>query len=69
LKPADWHNHKTKHVGAASFHLRRKYQAALLKVLDGRVEKAEHARLAQLEFRDDEMPLFDEVLELIAQDG
>jgi AbiV family abortive infection protein len=69
LKQGDWHKHQAKHIGTASFLLRRKYQAALTKVLDGRVEKADHARLKQVEFRESEMSLFDEVMAHVISDG
>jgi AbiV family abortive infection protein len=69
LKRQDWHKHQAKHIGTASFLLRRQYQAALTKVLEGRAEKADEARLKQLDFRDNEMPLFDEVLAHVVVDG
>jgi hypothetical protein len=67
LKQSDWQRHTAKHIGAASFLLRR-YQAALAKILDGRIEKLEHVRFAQLDFRDEEMPIFDEVLQHVVND-
>ena len=69
LKRSEWRNHQRKHLGTASFLLRRKFQAALHSTLKGRAEKAEQARLSQLDFRPEEMALFDEVLEQVVQDG
>lgn len=72
LKRSEWRLHHAKHVGTASFLLRRKFQAALSATLEGRPEKSEHARLAKLDFREDsedEMALFSEVLQNVVNDG
>ena len=72
LKRSEWRLHHAKHLGTASYLLRRKFQAALNAALEGRPEKADHARFAQLDFREDnedEMALFDEVLQNIVEDG
>lgn len=69
LKPADWREHRAKHVATASFLLRRKFQAALRLTLGGRSEEAERARFAKLDFRHSEMNLFDEVLKHVIDDG
>lgn len=72
LKRSDWRLHQAKHVGTASFLLRRKFQGALSAALEGRPEKSDQARLAQLDFREDdegEMALFDEVLQQVVKDG
>jgi AbiV family abortive infection protein len=69
LKRGDWHKHQAKHIGTASFLLRRKYQAALTKVLEGRADKAVHARMKQVEFHESEMTLFDEVIAHVVSDG
>jgi AbiV family abortive infection protein len=72
LNRSEWRLHHAKHVGTASFLLRRKFQAALSAALEGRPEKADHVRFAQLDFREDdedEMALFDEVLQNVGKDG
>jgi AbiV family abortive infection protein len=72
LRRSEWRLHQAKHVGTASFLLRRKFQAALNAVLEGRPEKTDHTRFAQLDFREDdedEMALFSEVLENVVKDG
>jgi AbiV family abortive infection protein len=69
LKRSEWRNHHSKHVGTAAFLLRRNFQAALHATLEGRAEKADQARLAQLDFGPEEMALFDEVLSHVVEDG
>lgn len=72
LKRSEWRLHKAKHVGAASFLLRRKFQTALNAALEGRPETTDHARFAQVNFREsdeDEMALFSEVLQSVVEDG
>lgn len=72
LKRSEWRLHHAKHLGTASFLLRRKFQVALSATLEGLPEKSEHARLAKLDFREDsedEMALFSEVLQNVVNDG
>jgi hypothetical protein len=59
----------TKHISTAAFLLRRKYQAVLEKAAEGRTEQVELARLKQLDFQDSEMPIFDEALRHVSEDG
>jgi AbiV family abortive infection protein len=65
LPVRSWRSHPDKHVGSASFLLRKRYQAALREVLEetGAADPdADYRRLADMEYRDDEMALFDAVL-------
>jgi hypothetical protein len=72
LPVLSWRSHPDKHVGSASFLLRKRYQAALREVLEemGAADPdADYRRLADMECRDDEMALFDAVLARIVSDG
>jgi AbiV family abortive infection protein len=71
LPVRSWRSHPDKHVGSASFLLRKRYQAALREVLEetGADPDADYRRLADMEYRDDEMALFDAVLARIVSDG
>ncbi len=72
LPVRSWRSHPDKHVGSASFLLRKRYQAALREVLEetGAADPdADYRRLADMEYRDDEMALFESVLARIVSDG
>jgi len=72
LPVRSWRSHLDKHVRSASFLLRKRYQAALRKVLEetGAADPdADYRRLADMEYRDDEMALFESVLARIVSDG
>jgi hypothetical protein len=61
----DWRNHNAKHVSPAAFMLRKSYQTALREVLaEAPVDErdAKYGRLANMDYCDEEMPLFDAVL-------
>jgi AbiV family abortive infection protein len=65
-------DHVVKHVGAASFLLRKRYQQALRELLADRGKSEEYARLAQIDLETTEDPLIwemiDDVLERITKD-
>jgi len=72
LPVRSWRSHADKQVGSASFLLRKRYQAALREVLEetGAADPdADYRRLADMEYRDDEMALFESVLARIVSDG
>jgi hypothetical protein len=72
LPVRSWRSHPDKHVGSASFLLRKRYQAALREVPEetGAADPdADYRRLVDMEYRDDEMALFDAVLARIISDG
>lgn len=61
----EWRNHNAKHVGSASFLLRKRYQSALREVLaEAPADQcaATYSRLANMDYHPEEMPLFDAVL-------
>jgi hypothetical protein len=71
LSMSDWRSHSAKHQGFAGFYLQKRYQAALREVL-AQTEVADqptYARLAAMDYTQDEMPLFDEVLAKVVDDG
>jgi len=72
LPVRSWRSHADKQVGSASFLLRKRYQAALREVLEetGAADPdADYRRLADMEYRDDEMALFESVLARIVLTG
>lgn len=72
LPPNDWRSHTAKHISPASFLLRKRYQAALREILaECQVSdpEATYKRLADMDYRSDEMSLFDAVLARIVADG
>ena len=72
LPPSDWRSHTAKHLSPASFLLRKRYQAALRQILaECQISEPEatYKRLADMDYRSDEMSLFDAVLARIVADG
>ena len=72
LPVRSWRSHPDKHVRSASFLLGKRYQAALREVVEatGAVDPdADYRRPADMEYRDDEMALFEFVLARIVSDG
>lgn len=64
-------SHTAKHLSTASFVLRKDYQMALRGALaSDEVDDPERlARLLQLDFRDDEMEIFDAILAKVVESG
>lgn len=63
-------DHVAKHVGAASFVLRKRYQQALRELLADRGKSEEYARLAQLGTDDPLVQeMWDEIYDRIRKDG
>jgi AbiV family abortive infection protein len=63
-------SHTAKHLSTASFVLRKNYQSALRGALAGdAVDPKRLARLLQLDFRDDEMEMFDTILAKVVESG
>jgi AbiV family abortive infection protein len=72
LQRSEWRRHPAKHLSPASFLLRNRYQAALREVIAERQlsePSAVFKRLAAMEYRPEEMMLFDAVLAKITADG
>jgi len=72
LPRTDWRNHVAKHTGSANFLLRKRYQDALRHVLDVYGfgdDPAMFARLADMDYAEDEMQLLDVVLAHMGDDG
>ncbi len=67
-----WRSHTAKQLSTASFLLRKRYQGALREILaecQVSEQEATYKRLADMDYRSDEMSLFDAVLARIIADG